>query len=350
MAYQVAYEIEEKYDIIKQLGQGQFGAVYLVHDKILNKQVALKIVNYATENTFKEAQAGNIITHDNLVKIHSADYIKEKKHLLIVMDYCQNGSVVEKLNSLNFIPLSQSLQYIKDILRGLDALHGASIFHNDIKPQNILIGEKSEGILTDYGIAMLSTEKAPIQAEKFYLPHYPPECIENRRISISTDIYQVGLTLFRLINGCDILNNKFNSVGVEGYKSLLLTNKLIINKDYLDFVPTQVKKIINTAINNKPEKRYMTARKMRHALEQIKISGDWTVDSSGNYIGEDHKYYYSFAEIPCGINLYIFKAFKKAKDNGRETQIHKYDKKRVPKADIDKTRKRFMTDVVNGGV
>ena len=350
MAYQIAYYVEDKYDIIKPLGQGHFGFVLLAYDKILKKEVALKIVNNATEDTFKEAQAGNLINHKNLVKIHSADYIKKDKNLIIIMDYCKNGSIIQKLNSANFMPLSKSLQYIKDILRGLEALHGASIVHNDIKPQNILLGDREEAILTDYGIAMFSNGKQPIETNDFYLPHCAPEISENNCISVTTDIYQVGLTLFRLINGCEILSNKFHCLGPEAYNQLVTSDKLITNKDYLVFVPTQVKKIINTAINNKPEKRYLSARSMRHSLEQIKIKGDWTVDSSGNYIGEDDKCFYTFTETPCGINLYIFKAFKETKECGRKTQIHKYYKKRVTKADIDKVRKRFMTDVINGGV
>ena len=348
MVYQISYDIDEKYNIIRQLGNGSFGAVYFVHNKILNKDRAIKVIATTDKNTFQEAQIGNIITHSNLVKIHSAEYNQEKQHLIIEMDFCKNGSLENKLNSAGFISLKLALRYAVDILRGLEALHGVSIFHNDIKPKNILIGDDDHAILTDYGIAMMSEDKRPINPLKgFYKLHFAPETFNTGCINVSTDIYQVGLTLFRIINGVNILPNKYNSLGESTYAKLIKDGKLISNDDFLCFIPRQIKTIINKATSADINKRYKTAREMRHAIEQLVIKGDWTLGSNGNFLGEDSNYYYTY-HTDIKQNLYSFNAYKENKMSHKKTQIHKYNGKQLTKTNLNKLLKQFMQDVVLG--
>lgn len=350
MTYKVTYKINEKYEIKKLLGQGNFGQVYLVHNKILNKERVIKIVQVIDADTFQEAQIGNIITHKNLVKIHSAEYNQDLQHLIIEMDYCEKGSIESKLNANGYLPLKKAIKYTIELLRGLEALHGNSIFHNDIKPKNILISSDDRAMLTDYGIAMMSSDKQPINPQKgFYKLHYAPESFETACINISTDIYQVGLTLFRIINGVEVLPTKFYQIGEESYFELVKSGKLITKNDYLDFVPRQIKMIINKAISPDIKKRYQTAREMRHSLEQLIISGDWNLDSNGILYGEDNRFKYTF-DIETKQNKYNFKAYKINKKSNIKTQIHKYDKKNIDIKSLNAHKKNFMQDVVTGNI
>lgn len=338
-----------KYKLKQHLGNGAFGEVFLVYDEILDKDIAIKLIKINSQLDFQEAKIGNYISHPNLVKIHSAEYIDDH-HIIIEMDFCEKGSIENKFNSNGYLPMKEALKYIKDILRGLDALHGNSIFHNDIKPKNILIGSSNQAMLSDYGISIISENKKAIQPLKgFYKLHYAPETFDTNCINVSTDIYQMGLTLFRLVNGSYILPNKFNMLSEDKYNKLIKTGSLINKNDYQDFVPRNLKSIISKATNIDPVKRYKSAREMRHALEQIVIYGDWNVDAMGNLYGEDLCNIYTYEET-LRMQKYEFKAFKQSKKSKRKSQVHKYDKTHLSLTELKNVRKNFMQDVVNGTV
>lgn len=158
----------------------------------------------------REAQIGNHLNHPNLVKVHYADIGKHKKVSLaiIAMDYHSDGSVLNHQNLCGFLPIPQARRYLTDVLRGLEYLHSQGYFHNDIKPSNILVGTNGEGILTDFGISSYSPDLQPTAPVSSYVIHLAPETINTGAISILTDIYQVGLTSFRLLNGLEIISQK----------------------------------------------------------------------------------------------------------------------------------------------
>jgi len=341
---------ETKYKIKKHIGNGCFGEVFLAYDEILNKDIAVKLIKIRSELDYQEAQIGNYINHQNLVKIHSAEYINNNEYIIIEMDFCENGSIENNFNSNGYIPLKDALKYTKESLRGLEALHGNSVFHNDIKPKNILIGSSNQAMLSDYGISIISKNKKAIEPLKgFYKLHCAPETFDTKCINVTTDIYQMGLTLFRLTNGNHILQGKFNSLGEIEYNELIKKGALIDKDDYQDFIPRCLKSVISKATDLNPEKRYQSAREMRHALEQIIICGDWNISSSGNLFGEDQDNIYTFEKL-IKKGKYEFRAFKENKKNGRKTQIHKYNKKDLTSKNIKSLRKHFMQDVVNGNI
>ncbi|WP_171208877.1 MULTISPECIES: protein kinase [unclassified Ruegeria] len=147
-----------KHTLKSKLGGGNFGEVWLAHDDALDQDFAVKLLDPSTtsiHSELQEARVGHKMDHDNLVKVHGADVVnfKGKQVVTLSMDYLPNGSALGLVNSGNFIPLGDAVRIIIDTLRGLEYLHELDIYHNDIKPQNILLGENGEAKLTDYGIS-----------------------------------------------------------------------------------------------------------------------------------------------------------------------------------------------------
>lgn len=343
-----------KYQLIRKIGGGNFGEVWIAHDLTLSRDVAVKILDESmapVAENLKEAQLGHRLEHRNVVHVHYADVVQVNSNsvVIIAMDYHPHGSIVGKLNPSNFLAITQAIEVVVDILRGLEYLHEQGLYHNDIKPSNILIGPRGEGILTDYGISCLSPDLQPTQAPSAYILHRAPETSRDNNISIQTDIYQVGLTLFLLINGVGLIRDLRNSLRTERFEELKAQNKIPRKQDFQAFVPTSIKRIISKATKADPAERYQSALEMRRALEAIHIHGYWTTDSTGAHIGYFNNQIFRFevAKVPKGLK---FTPYRKQIESGKENKIGVRTKTGLSRKELDKCIGNFMLDVVNGNL
>ncbi len=341
-----------KYTLKHRIGGGNFGEVWLAHDEAVNADIAVKLLGdhlaSATAN-LKEAQMGNCLTHANVVKIHYADvvHVAGTNIVVIAMDYQANGSIVKLVNSGNFIVAPRAISLTIDVLRGLEYLHEQSIFHNDIKPSNILLGTKNEALLTDYGISCSSPGLLPTAAPNAYVLHRAPETTASNSISVTTDIYQVGLTLFRLLNGLGTIDNLLSKVGFTEFEKLKTQGKVPPIGDFLPFVEPTLMQIIRTATDQDPTRRFQSALEMRRAMEKIPKFGHWDMDSTGALFGTlgRNRYTYSITKSKAG---YVFTAQRENLDTGRQTKISKFTARLALESECNKLKKQLMLAVVKG--
>ncbi len=341
-----------KYQLKQHIGGGNFGQVWLAHDLTLARDVAVKILDEGMASVaehLKEAKVGNRLEHANVVHVHYADVVGTPSGnvVVIAMDYHPNGSATSKLNPSNFLPISEAIRITVDILRGLEYLHESDLYHNDIKPSNILIGPRGEGVLTDYGISCSSLGLKPTKAPKTYILHRAPETTTDGNITLSTDVYQVGLTLFRMINGAGTIREIRNSLGSGKFEEIKAKGKIPRKQDYLPFVPTAVSRIIAKSTKADPAERYQSALEMRRALEAIVVEGYWTTDAKGDYIGVSSNQTFRF-ETQKTKHGYKFNAFRKRLDSGNETRITRLSGAKLDKKHLPEYTKKFMLAVVNG--
>lgn len=346
-------EIIYKYRLIRKIDSGSFGQVWLAKDHSIDRNVAVKVLDssmISIIDRLKEAQIGNQLEHSNLVKVLYADVASHKGDniVVIVMDYFENGSIIRKFNNRGFIPIPEAIKYLIEILRGLEYLHEKNFLHGDIKPKNILIGSNGEGILTDYGISCSSPDLIPVPSKIAYTLHIAPETLLHNQISVQTDIYQMGMTAFRLLNGNGSMKQIFEKLGKDQYYELVISGNLIKPENYLPFIPRNLKAIINKAIHVNPSKRYQSALQMRRAFEHLKCHGYWTCDSNGNFEGINGKYIYITQIIQKKEGKFDFLVFKKNSSNGRETTAQKFCQKNLFENQLEKISKEFMQRVVTG--
>lgn len=341
-----------KYQLKHHIGGGHFGEVWLAHDLTLARDVAIKILDESMASVaenLNEAKVGNRLEHPNVIHVHYADVVATPSGnvVAIAMDYHPNGSATTQLNPSNFMPMTEATRITIDILRGLEYLHESGLFHNDIKPSNILIGPRGEGILTDYGISCASPGLKPAKAPNAYSLHKAPETIETGNITLSTDIYQVGLTLFRLLNGVGTIRDLRNSVGNEKFEELKAKGKVPRRQDYLPFIPPSLARVISKATRADPADRFQSALDMRRALEAIAVSGYWTTDATGSYFGVSGNQTFRFTQEK-NKHGYKFDAFRTRLDSGHETRVAKMSGSKLNSDDLKKHIKLFMLAVVNG--
>lgn len=340
-----------KYRLRQPIGRGSFGEVWLAQDQAVNHEYAIKVLNAGVgiDQRLREAQVGHAFTHNNLVRVHQADVATDGK-VVIAMDYFPNGSITTLANPGNFLPLPIALRTTIDMLQGLEHLHLHNFFHNDVKPQNILRGPQGQAKLTDYGIVGISTNGAPVQPSSWYVLHAAPETVAGNGIEARTDIFQTGLTLFRLLVGLSTLEAKFKSIGATAYANALTKGSLITRTDFPPFVPNAVCRTVMKSIDPDPAKRFQSALEMRRSLEKLSFAGYWTVNVSGMLYGEDARYTYRFEYIPAtGPNVSV-SAFKTNKASGRETRVSQFTSRSMTEPAAKRMIAAFISAVIQGDV
>lgn len=341
-----------KYQLISRIGQGSFGEVWLAQDHALQRQYAVKILKpgISVDERLREAQIGNRLEHNNLVYVHQADVvpIATEQAVILAMDYQSNGSVETLANPAGYLPLPRVLRIARDILQGLEYLHARNFFHNDIKPGNILLGPQQQAMLSDYGITGISANGAPVAAPNAYLLHRAPEVVATGNIGISSDIFQVGMTLARLLIGLHHLNVVRVTIGSARYEQDIAAGKLLTQKDFPCHIPAAVRRLILKAIHPDPAKRFSSALEMRRALEKLNYPGFWTVDSAGNEVGECGAHKYSYTSVPAVGGTFDITCIKLNLASGKTQRVTKFCERGLTHKQAEKLIFDFKNFVVTG--
>lgn len=203
----------EKYRIIRELGRGGMGVVYLAEDARLKREVALKVLydhlnkqSSFAERFQEEARSVSTLHHPNIVCVHGLEV--EGDTLAIDMEFVE-GQSLDQLSASARISPHMAVSIVRDVLSGLVACHQIGIVHRDIKPSNILVALDGAAKLTDFGLAtayashLEDTVKGNSSAGFFMgTPRYmPPQAWEGGHPEPFWDLYSLGLVLYELITG-----------------------------------------------------------------------------------------------------------------------------------------------------
>lgn len=262
--------IGHRYKILEKIGGGGMADVYLANDKLLNRQVAIKILHhqYINDNEFvkrfrREAQAASSLSHENIVTIY--DIGEEKDIYYIVMEFIKGYTLKDLINKSGSIEVKQALDIAKKICDALDHAHQNKIIHRDIKPHNILIGYNGEIKVTDFGIAR-SASQVTITHTGSVLGsvHYSsPEQARGGWTDEKTDLYSLGIVLYEMVTG----ELPFSGESPISIVLKHLEENFVYPKEINPSIPQSVENIIIKALVKNPSKRYESAKEMLNDLE-----------------------------------------------------------------------------------
>jgi serine/threonine-protein kinase len=196
------------YRILKKLGEGGMGTVYLARDMSLEREVALKIIspelarNPRLMARFRvEAIAQAKLNHHNITSIHSFD--QEKNNYYIVMEHVNGKTLKAIIKEKGQIPLAEALNIFSQILTGIAYAHSQGVIHRDIKPSNIFLDEHHTVKIGDFGIAKVKgIEGLTKMGASMGSPLYSsPEQLMGKKINAGTDVYSLGITLYEMLTG-----------------------------------------------------------------------------------------------------------------------------------------------------
>ena len=200
--------LQDRYEIVRELGRGGAGVVYQAIDLKLKRDVALKVLyQQATQHTdstcnfLQEARLAAKLDHPNIVDIYDVNIESQ----FIAMEYVDGGTLRDILNKRKRLSLAQARAVIIQLCRGLQVAHNAGVLHRDIKPANIFVTRKKKIKLGDFGIAHI----AKIEQDAFTqlssqigtLPYMSPEQVQGGTLTVASDIYAVGVVLYEMLTG-----------------------------------------------------------------------------------------------------------------------------------------------------
>lgn len=199
-----------KYEIVKELGRGATSTVYLAVDPFTQQQVALKVFNLDVlyDNTrakafrkllLTEASLAGKLSHPHIVKIFDAVMDGEVNYM--VMEYVE-GETLEKSSEVDHLmPLGRIAEIIYKCCKALEYAQYQGVIHRDIKPANILIRGESDIKISDFGAAFIENQQTT-QVTGVGSPAYmSPEQIKEQPLTHQTDIYSLGVTMYRMLTG-----------------------------------------------------------------------------------------------------------------------------------------------------
>ena len=191
-----------RYKIIRKLGQGGSGVVYLARDAYIQRQVALKISQGISKQSrkqlFLEAQSAGRLSHPNILSIYDTGLYKE--FCYIIMEYVEGETLKKKCRPEDLLPLDHCIEIIFKVCSALHYAHKRGVIHRDIKPSNIMLDNRGEPKLTDFGIARITEHKS--EKGVWGTPSYmSPEQLKEEITTHQSDIFSLGCVMYELLTG-----------------------------------------------------------------------------------------------------------------------------------------------------
>ncbi len=194
----------DKYELIRRLGHGGMGTVYLARDPDLDRLVAIKVLREPLldgellERFFREARAAAKLRHDNLITIY--DVGQHDHQPFMAMEYVDGTTLASVIFERQPLPLVEKLSYIEQICSGLHHAHCEGIIHRDVKPANLMLDRRRVVRILDFGIARIEgsgmTQEGMMLGTLSYMA---PEQMLGRAVDYRSDIYAVGAVAYELL-------------------------------------------------------------------------------------------------------------------------------------------------------
>ena len=263
-------KINERYEIIKTIGEGGMANVYLANDTILERKVAIKVLRGDLSNDEKfirrfkrEALSVSNLSHPNIVEVY--DVGEEEGNYYIVMEYIEGKTLKQLLQKRGALTLTEVIDIMSQLTDGLSHAHEAYIIHRDIKPQNIMIEDNGLVKITDFGIAMAlnSTQLTQTNSVMGSVHYLPPEQANGKGSTVKSDIYSLGILMYELLTG---------SVPFKGDNAVEIAlkhmkEKLPSIRKQNPTIPQSIENIVLKATAKNPKNRYDTVREMYNDLQ-----------------------------------------------------------------------------------
>lgn len=260
-----------KYEIVKELGHGATSTVYLALDPFNNQQVALKLFNLdvlresSTAKVFRkllltEASLAGKLSHPHIVKIYDAVMDDDMNYM--VMEYV-DGETLERCAEVgNLLTLNRVAEIIYKCCKALEYAQSQGVIHRDIKPANILLCSEGDIKISDFGSAVIDTQQTT-QVSGVGSPAYmSPEQIQEQPLTHQTDIYSLGVTMYRLLTG------KLPFDAANNYSMIyqIINSEPLPPSTFRPEIPPALDAIVLRAMRKDSKRRYQTWGEFAHDL------------------------------------------------------------------------------------
>lgn len=258
-----------RYEILGRIGGGGMAVVYKAIDSLLNRHVAIKVLNESLSNNSefirrfdREAQAAASLSHPNVVNVY--DVGRDGYTHYIVMELVDGPTLKQHILDNGPLPVDEAVHIAVQICDGLSHAHENKIVHRDIKPHNILIGSNGRVKVTDFGIARAATSSTITQTGSVMgsVHYFSPEQARGGVVGEKSDIYSLGIVLYEMLTG----ELPFDGDSAISIALKHLQEKVVDPRELNPDIPENIVRIVMRALEKDPEMRYTSAKAMMQDL------------------------------------------------------------------------------------
>ena len=270
----IGKRISGRYKIIEMIGGGGMSNVYLAHDMILDRDVAIKVLRYDFSNEEdlhrrfqREALSATSLTHPNIVNIFDVGEDGDIHYL--VMEYVEGMTLKQYIVDSAPLPPVEAVEIMKQLTSAIANAHHNQIIHRDIKPQNILMDDQLHVKITDFGIAMALSATSFTQTNSVLgTVHYlSPEQARGGTATKKSDIYALGIVLFELLTG----KLPFSGESAVSIALKHLQTETPSVRTLRPEIPQSLENVVMKATAKDPMHRYRSVEEMQRDLETVLI-------------------------------------------------------------------------------
>lgn len=263
-------KINDRYQIIRSIGEGGMANVYLAYDTILDRNVAVKVLrgDLAEDEKFvrrfqREAISASSLTHPNIVEMY--DVGEDDGKYFIVMEYLEGTTLKSLVKKRKNLTLAEVIDIMLQLTSGVACAHESYIIHRDIKPQNVLILENGLVKITDFGIAMAlnSNELTQTNSVMGSVHYLPPEQANGTGSTVKSDIYSLGILMFEILTGkLPFKGENAVEIAIKQMKDPI-PSVCEINPE----IPQSIENVILKATAKNPKNRYDNVTEMHDDIK-----------------------------------------------------------------------------------
>ncbi len=255
------------YRLLRLLGRGGFAQVYLGEHVYLRRRTAIKVLHTSLEDEdvskfLAEAQTLGHLTHPNIVQVF--DFAVEQGTPFLAMDYAPRGTLRQRHPRGTCLSLATTVTYVKQVAAALQYAHNHQVIHRDVKPENMLLGQDQQVLLSDFGISLLSPSPEQLSTQEMAgtLPYMAPEQIRGKP-GFASDQYALGIVVYEWLCGGRPFEGPHWQVAYQQVSDL---PPHLREKD--PSLPQAVEDVVLKALAKDPKDRYASVQLFAQALEQ----------------------------------------------------------------------------------
>ena len=244
-----------KYQILRTLGSGGFGTVYLVRDTWIDKKVAIKIPhkqNGEFDELLHEPRLLAALDHENIVRVITAE--KSDDYFFIVMEFVEGESLEAKIQRTQGIEFPIALDFSRQIASGVDYAHRQSVLHRDLRPGNVLVTPEGKIKITDFGTSRFLEVSDRASTIIGSPPYMAPEQFQGRAV-FASDIYSIGVIMYEMMTG--VL--PYFSANPKQLEKIAASGRLVRPRERNRAIPVEIEEIIIRALSPLISERYQQA-------------------------------------------------------------------------------------------
>ena len=274
-----------RYEVLRELGRGAMGTVYLARDSALGRLVALKTFRPGAplpdpedstvlrRKMLREAQRAGTLSHPNVITIFDVVEAdgegEEDGAFFIVMEFVEGTGLDARLRK-GPVPLAEAVGIVEQIASALDHLHSRGIIHRDVKPANVLVTDDGRVKITDFGVARSADPSATLETEIYGTPHYmAPEQVRAGMVDARTDVFALGVLVYEMLTG----TRPFLGATVAEVTHNILYGRLQAPNLRGAPLPEPLQEVLARALASDPAERYQTAGALADGLRAVAARG-----------------------------------------------------------------------------